>query len=158
MLRKLLVIGVVFASLGLAQGKKGRGGGGETASGGNMPSGMLSKFDRICTSLNLNKDQKKAAKTMLDEGNKGAAALRDQLTKSRIAVADAIQNKKSAEEITQAVNASAAVTSQLSQLELKAFAKIVASLDEAQKANQLGLRSTFALVNGIFRNKNWNED
>lgn len=159
MFYRLLLIGVLAASLGLAQGKKGGGGGGgDMGSGSPMPAAMPTKFDNMSNALNLTKDQKKAVKTMLDDGAKEAAPLRDQLSKSRLAVAEAVQNKKSPDDINQAVGASAAVATQLEELEMKTFAKIYTSLDENQKANKTAVTMVFQTMNGIFRNKNWNED
>src|ERR1017187_7614513 len=108
MLKRLLVAGLLCASVGLAQGK-----GGGKNSGGDMGPTMVgpqvaTKFDSIATTLSLNKDQKKAVKTILDDGAKEAAPLRDQLSKARVAIADAIQAKKSDDEIAQGVNAYAA--------------------------------------------------
>ena len=75
MVNKLLVVGLVCASLGLAQ----RGGGGGRGSGGDMGGGSpqmmapQSKFDTISTALALDKEQKKTVRTILDEGAKQAA-------------------------------------------------------------------------------------
>jgi uncharacterized membrane protein len=159
MLRKLLVVGFVLASIGLAQGGKGGGskGGGGAPSGGGMTA-PPSKFDTISNTLNLNKEQKKAVKTMLDDAAKEATPLRDQSSKARIAIADAIQAKKSDDEITQAVNAYAALATQVSVLEINTFAKIYAGLDETQKANKNGVNTVFVMVKNIFATKNWNED
>jgi len=161
MFRKILAVGVALASLGFAQrggGGGGRGGGSEMDTGAPMMMAVPTKWDNISNALNLTKDQKKAVRTMLDDGNKEAASLRDQLAKTRAALADALQAKKSDDEIKQTVDAYAAVAAQMSQMEMKTFAKIVTSLDENQKANRAGLAIVFNTMNGIFRNKNWNED
>jgi len=160
MFRKLLVVGVALASVGFAQrgGGGGRGGGDMDTGGAPMMMAVPTKWDNISNALNLTRDQKKAVRTMLDEGNKEAASLRDQLAKTRAAVSDALQAKKSDEDIKPAVDAYAAAAAQMSQMEMKTFAKIVTSLDENQKANRAGLAIVFNAMNGIFRNKNWNED
>ncbi|MGA2194016.1 MAG: periplasmic heavy metal sensor [Bryobacteraceae bacterium] len=157
MLRKLLVIGLVLASLGFAQGGRGNRGGGDT-SGGGMMVAPPSKFENISNALNLNKDQRKAVRTVLDEAAKEATPLRDQLSKARIAIADAIQAKKSDDEITQGVNAYAALAIQMSTLEINTFAKIYAGLDETQKANRNGIGTVFAMMKNLFATRNWNED
>ena len=160
MVNKLLVVGLVCASLGLAQ----RGGGGGRGSGGDMGGGSpqmmapQSKFDTISTALALDKEQKKTVRTILDEGAKQAAPLRDQISKSRIAVGEAVMAKKSDDEIKQAAEASSALSVQLSKLEIDTFAKIYAALDEEQKANRQALGRVLGLMNGIYRNKNWNEE
>jgi|SRR5271157_1363818 len=156
MLRKLSVVGLVLASIAFAQGGRSRGGG-DTSGGGGMMA-PPSKFDNISNALNLNKEQKKAVKTVLDEAAKEATPLRDQLSKARIAIADAIQAKKSDDEITQGVDAYAALATQMSALEINAFAKIYSGLDEAQKANKNGVGAVFVMMKNLFATKNWNED
>jgi imidazolonepropionase-like amidohydrolase len=156
MLRKLFVIGFILSSIAFAQGKKGGGGG--DSNGPPMSAAAPNKFDTICNALNLNKDQKKAVKTMLDDAAKEAAPLRDQMSKGRIAIADAIQAKKSDDEVTQGVNAYAALATQMSSLEINTFAKIYAGLDETQKANKSGVGMVFNLMKNLFATKNWNED
>lgn len=159
MVKKLLVIGLLGASLALAQRGGGGGGGGQ---GGGAPMGMgmaaPSKLDTIATTLDLNKDQKKALKTILDEGAKEATPLRDQISKSRIAVGDAVQAKKSDDEIKQAAKASSDLSTQMTQLELRTFAKIIATLDDTQKANRAGMGRVLVLMTNIYATKNWNED
>jgi len=156
MLRKLLVLGFVLASLGLAQGKKG---GGDSSGGGTpMAAPPANKYETICNALNLNKDQKKAVKTMLDDAAKEATPLRDQMSKSRIAIAEDIQAKKSDDETAGAVNAYAALAAQMASLEVNTFAKIHGTLDEAQKANKSGVSMVFAMMKNLFATKNWNED
>ena len=158
MLRKLLVVGLVLASIGFAQGKGSKGGGGNTSGAGMMGTAPPSKFETISNALNLNKEQKKAVKTMLEAAAKEATPLRDQLAKARIAIADAIQAKKSDDEIAQAVNAYAALATPMSALEINTFAKIYASLDETQKANKNGVGAVFAMMKNLFATKNRNED
>ena len=153
MLRKLLVIGFALASLGFAQRNRG----GDDAAASPMAVAP-NKFETICNALNLTKEQKKTAKTTLDDAAKDATPLRDQMTKARIAIADAIQAKKSDDEIAQGVNAYAALAAQMSTLEINAFAKIYTGLDETQKANQNGVRIVFSMMKNLFATKNWNED
>ena len=157
MFRKLLVVGLVLAGIGFAQGRKGGGGSGDP--GGDRPAaGPASKFDAMSNALAFNKDQKKAYKTMLDDAAKEATPLRDQLSKARIAIADAIQAKKGDDEITQGVNAYAALATQMSSLEINTFAKIYAGLDETQKANRNAVGTLFSMMRNLFATKNWNED
>ena len=155
MVNKLLAAGLLCASLALAQ--RGGRGGGDTSPSPQMMS-MQTKFDTISTTLGLSKDQKKAVKTFLDEGAKEAAPVRDQISKSRIAVGEAVLAKKSDDDIKQAAASSSGLSAQLSQIELQTFAKIFASLDDTQKANRQGLSRVLGLMIGIYRNKNWNEE
>ena len=114
---------------------------------------VVNRIDIIAQQLNLDKDQKKAVKTVLDEAQKEANPLHEQLVKSRIAVGEAIQDSKGQDEINQRVNAEAALEAQMTSLELSTFAKIYKSLQQDQR-NQT--RSLFAMMKGIFDNKNWN--
>ena len=52
------------------------------------------KFESIAKALDLSKDQRKAVRSILDDGAKEAVPLRDQLSKSRIAVGEAIGANK----------------------------------------------------------------
>jgi hypothetical protein len=156
MLKKLFCIGLLCASIGLAQKSgKGGGGGGDNAGIGMAP--IPNKFENIAITLNLSKDQKKAAKTILDDGAKEAAPLRDQISKSRIAVGEAIDAKKSDEELMPIARTSSDLSTQLTTLELKTFGKIAALLDETQKKNMPALQRALIMMNDIYHNKNWNE-
>jgi imidazolonepropionase-like amidohydrolase len=157
MMNKVLVIFLLCAGAGLAQRGGGGRGGGDTGAIPQM-GGVQSKSDTIAAVLNLTKDQKKAVKTILDEGAKAATPVRDQLSKSRLAAGEAILAKKSDDDVRQAAKSSAELSAQLSQVELQTFAKIFASLNEAQKADQQGIARVLAMMNGIYRNKNWNEE
>ena len=158
MLKRLLVAGLLCASVGLAQGK-----GGGKNSGGDMGPTMVgpqvaTKFDSIATTLSLNKDQKKAVKTILDDGAKEAAPLRDQISKSRIAVGEAIGAQKNDEELKAVAKTSSDLAVQLTQLELRTFAKIFGTLDDTQKKDTRSLGRVFVAMNNIYHSKNWNEE
>jgi hypothetical protein len=159
MVKKLLLAGLLCACVALAQ--RGGGGGKNSSSGDTgvpMPTGAATKFDRIATTLNLNKDQKKAARAIIDEAAKEAAPLRDQISKSRIVVGEAITAKKNEDELKQVAKASSDLSVQLTQLELNTFNKIFGLLDDTQKKDQQALGRTFVLMTDIFHGKNWNED
>jgi Spy/CpxP family protein refolding chaperone len=161
MVKKLLVAGLLCASLALAQGGGGGGGKKGNSGVGNMgPSGppASSKFDLIANALNLSKDQRKTVRTILDDGAKEAAPLRDQLSKSRIVVGEAIGANKSVDELKQVARASSDLAAQLTELELKTFAKIFGALDDTQKKDMQGLGHVLFLMNDIFHTKNWNGD
>jgi len=90
--------GMLCASLAMAQGYgggRGRGGGAGDMDprAGSPPS--TNRFDNIANSLNLNKDQRKTVRAILDDGAKEAAPVREQMSKSRIAVGEAIAANKS---------------------------------------------------------------
>ena len=151
---RLLLAGILAATLASAQ--RGGGGGGRGASGAPimMGGGQADKLSVLTDALKLSKDQKKMVKTVLDEGQKDAAPLREEAIKSRLAIGEAISTRKSQDEIDQLVKSHAALESQMAGIEMKAFVKIYQGLDKDQQPRAQVL---FQLMNGIFRNKNWNE-
>src|SRR6185437_4048892 len=173
MLRKIFFMAVLAAGLsGLAFAQRGGGGGGmggEGVMGGegggsrggdSMGGGMggmrssTTRLDRMNDVLKLNKDQKKEVKNILDEGQKEANPLKEQMTKARLSIAEAEESGKSAEELKGALNAYAALEFQMTELELKSFVGIYKSLDKDQQA-KAGV--VYQLMAGIFKGKNWNE-
>jgi hypothetical protein len=152
---KLLLAGILAASLAFAQGRGGGGGG--RGGGSNAPIMMGSHADKLAIladNLKLNKDQKKLVKTVLDEGQKEAAPLRDESAKGRLAIGEAVSAGKSQDEIDKLVKSQADVESQMAGIEMKAFVKIYQELDKDQQSKAQVL---FQMMNGIFKGKNWNE-
>jgi hypothetical protein len=162
MFYKLLVAGVFATTLMLAQGRGGgggMGGGGDEGMGGaggmggmQMPK-TVNRMDQISEALKLNKDQKKEVKTILDDGQKEAAPVREQLMKSELAVGDAIQGGKSGDDLKPLINSEAALQAQMVGIEMSAFAKIYKLLDKEQQPQTRGV---FPMMKGIFNGKNWN--
>ncbi|MGA2770751.1 MAG: hypothetical protein ABSG26_08050 [Bryobacteraceae bacterium] len=150
---RFLLAGILAATLASAQrGGGGRGGG---AGGPVMP--MNSSPDKLAIltdDLKLNKDQKKLVKTVLDEGQKEAAPLRDEAVKSRQAIGEAVSAGKSQDEIDKLVKSQADIESQMAGVEMRAFVKIYKELDKQQQSSAQIL---FQMMNGIFKGKNWNE-
>ncbi|SPE42863.1 conserved exported hypothetical protein [Candidatus Sulfopaludibacter sp. SbA3] len=163
MIKKLLLTGLLATTLVFAQrgGGGGGGGGGMGGEGGGGGMGGMSgggmarptRMDQINDALKLNKDQKKLLKTTLDDGQKEAAPVRDQLAKGRKAIAEAVAGGNQ-DQINAAVNAYAAAKAQMATIELKAFAKIYPALekDQVQRSGVL-----YNMMAGIFSGKNWNE-
>jgi hypothetical protein len=152
MLIRLLLTTLLIA--GMASAQRG-GGGGRGGMGNNMPmagAARVNRLDLMGQVLNLTKDQKKDVKTIMDDGQKEAAPLRDQLAKSRAEVAAAIQAGKGQDAVDQAIKAYADVQTQMTAVEMKAFAGIYKDLDsgQQQQANRL-----FAMMNGVFKGKSW---
>jgi hypothetical protein len=149
---QLLMAGILAATLASAQ----RGGGGKGAS--NTPlmpmGGTPDKLAILTDNLKLNKDQKKLVKTVLDEGQKEAAPLRDEAAKSRQAIGEAVSAGKSQDEIDKLVKSNADIQSQMTGIEMKAFARIFKELDKDQQTRAQVL---FQMMSGIFKNKNWND-
>jgi len=149
---------LLAAGLAMAQRGGGGGGGRNSGGGGSMPMSAprVEPLDQLTQLLKLNKDQKKDVKGIMDDGQKEAAPLRDELVKSRGQIATVVEAGKSQDETDQAVKSYAAVEAQMAGFEAKAFSKIFAKLDAEQKANTDGLIRTLTFMHGIFRNKNWN--
>jgi uncharacterized membrane protein len=156
MLTRILLVGLLASTLVFAQ----RGGGGGSRGGGsNMPStgfGPGTRLDRMTEALKLSKDQKKDVKAAMDDAQKEAAPIHEQMNKSRLTIAEAIAAGKSKEEVDKAVQSEAELDTQLASLELHTFAKVVAFLEVDQK--QRGVPMVFAMVRGAFSGKNWNSD
>ncbi len=144
----MLAAGMIFA-----QGRRGGGGGGGMGDQGMPMQTQHSRLDIFSRALNLNGDQKKQVKATLDDAQKEAAPLRDQISKARQDIADAVQAGKNSDEINRTVNACAALQTQMAAIEMKAFAKIFKLLDAEQ---QKSLRPVFMMMSGIFMGKNWN--
>jgi len=143
-----ILITQVFAQRG--------GGGGSKNSEQNIPTiafGGGTRFDRISDALKLNKEQKKQVKTTLDDAQKQATPIHDQMMKGRQAIAEAVAGGKSQDEINQLVNANAALDAQIAGVELKAFAAIYKGLDSDQ---QTKTAAVFMMMKGLFNGKNWN--
>jgi hypothetical protein len=158
MLKRLLVAGLLCASVALAQGGYGKKGGGGGDMGPQMAPPSTNRFDNIAGALNLNKDQKKAVRTIFEDGAKEAAPVRDQMSKSRIAVGEAITANKSEDDLKQIAKTSSDLAAQLSQIEIKVFAKMFAALDDGQKKDMRSLGRALTLINGMYHVKNWNEE
>ena len=157
MLNRILLAGLLASTLVFAQ--RGGGGGGRGGGGGDMPSmgfGGGTRLDRMSEALKLSKDQKKDIKAAMDEAQKEATPIHDQMNKSRLAIAEAIAAGKTQEEVDKAILSEAELETQMTSLELHAFAKVVSFLEVDQK--QRGIPIVFAMVKGAFMGKNWNSD
>jgi hypothetical protein len=151
---KVLLIGILAVAIAPAQRGGGRGGGG----GGNMniPMGgpvVKNRLEQITDALQLSKEQKKDVKSLMDEANKEAAPLRDQLVKSRAHIAAAIQTGKQ-EDLDAALKSHSELDTQMAAIEMKAFAGLYKSFDADQKQKS---RIVFQMMPGIFTHKNWTD-
>jgi hypothetical protein len=153
--RKLIIIGLLAVTVAFGQRGGGGGGGGRGGGGGGMvPQGNFggkNKLELMTTMLQLDKEQKKDVKTLMDEAQKEAAPVRDGLAKSRAQLAAAIESGKK-EDIDTAVAAHSEVEAKMTAIEMKAFAGIYKLLGSDQKTKSRGL---FVMMPGIFHNKNW---
>lgn len=156
MIARILSIGLMSAALVLAQ--RGGGGGGR---GGDMGAPLsfasTNRLDRLANSLKLNKEQKKNIKATMDDAQKEATPLHEQMNKSRLEIAGAIAAGKPKEELEKAVLGAAELETQMTSLEVHAFAKALGFLEDDQKKAG-GTMMLYSMVNGAFLGKNWNSD
>ena len=152
MLKRILFLGFLASALIFAQGKKGGGGGSNNMGGGFSASS--SRMDMLNDQLKLNKEQRKEIKATLDDAQKQATPVHDQMNKLRLTIAEAIAAGKGKEEIDAAVKSEAALESQMVSIELHAFASLVAALDKEQQPKAAMF---FQTIHGMFNNKNWND-
>jgi hypothetical protein len=160
---RLWFAGALAATLALAQdpgGGGGMGGGGGRGGGGGMdglsiPNAprIVNRIDMISESLKLDKEQKKSVKNMLDEGQKEANPVREQLAKARLAIGEAVKDGKPQDEINGLVTNEAQLESQMADIELSSFAKIYKGLQQEQRSQT---RMLYMMMRGIFSTKNWN--
>jgi len=146
---RLFVVGIAVTTLAFAQGKKGGGGGG----GSPMMQQSTSRMDQFTQILKLDKDEKKAVKTIMDDAQKEATPVKDQMDKGRLAIAQAAAGGKQ-EEIDAAVKSYAGAETQMASIEMNAFAKIYNALDKEQQQKSPQI---YQMMPGIFKGKNWNQ-
>jgi Spy/CpxP family protein refolding chaperone len=154
MMSRILWAGLLAATLVFAQ----RGGGGGRGGESTMPGGNFgaTRLDRLSDAVKLSKDQKKDIRAVMDDAQKEATPIHEQLIESHLAIAEAIAAGKSQEEIDKAAHHHAELETQMTSIELHAFAKAVVLLEVDQK--QVGIRMVFNMVRGAFNGKNWNSD
>ena len=167
MLSKLILAGVLAVAVASAQrggmggmgGDTGGGMGGGDRGGGMNGGGMMgnrpsSRMELFSDMLNLNKDQKKQVKSIMDEGQKDAVPVKEEMTKSRLALAEAATSGKTGDDLKPLETHYAEAEAKMHQIELNSFAKIYLLLDKDQqaKAGQL-----FVMMSGVFHGKYWTE-
>jgi Spy/CpxP family protein refolding chaperone len=156
MISRFVVVGLLAAAMAVTASAQRGGGGRGGGMGDNMPSSgpaRVNRLDMLSDYLKLSKDQKKDLKNTMDEGQKEAAPLRDQMAKGRAEVAAAVASGK-AESVDQAVKSYGELEGRMAAIEMKAFAQIYNLLDSDQKTKTRGV---FTMMGGIFSGKNWME-
>lgn len=111
------------------------------------------RMDRFSEILKLDKDEKKQVKTIMDDAQKEAAPVRDEMEKDRLSLAQAVAGGKQ-EEIDAAAKTYASAESQMAGIEMNAFAKVFQALDKDQQEKSPQI---FAMFTGIFKGKNWTQ-
>ena len=133
---------------------QGRGGGVTPSLGAVVPT----RLEIIETAFTLTKEQKNAAKTLLDDAHKSAQPIRDGLLKSRAGIVSALQAKKPQPEIDDAVKAYAQQSAAMVEAEMTAMAKVMLTVPKEQRANAPGVEAVFFMMRGAFLDqKKWNE-
>ena len=149
---KLFIVGIAVSTLAFGQ-RGGGGGGSKNGGGGMMQASTLDKMGQFDQILKLDKDEKKQVKSIMDDAQKEANPVKDEMAKGRLAVAQAVAGGKQ-EEIDASAKTYAGAETQMAAIEMNAFAKIYKLLDkdQQQKAPQV-----YAMMPGIFKGKNWNQ-
>jgi len=125
--------------------------GGGSRGGGGVPSAPPSRFVVLATALSVAEDNRKPIKETLDSEYKAAAPLRDQLTKARATLAQAVASGSSSDA---AVNEYAAAVAAMATDEMKALAKVMAAVPADQRQNAR-LDTAVSLMRGAFVGKKW---
>jgi Spy/CpxP family protein refolding chaperone len=132
---RLLLTAVLAATLVSAQGKKGGGGG---MGGGGMAPGMgaqrPSKFEQFADKLKLTKEQKQDLQGMLSAAMEQSAPLRDQMDKGRVAIAGAMIEGKSGDDLKKLLDDYTSLAAQMTDIEAKTFGKVYESLKPNQQS------------------------
>ena len=138
MFGRLLLAAVLTAALAPAQrggGGGGRGGGMDSDEMSQMrPAQRQTRFDLFADKLKLNKDQKENALTALGEAFAESAPVRQQMEKSRVAIAVALIDGKSGDELKKLMDDYTAAVAQMTGIEAKVFAKLYAALKPNQQS------------------------
>ena len=133
-----------------------RGGG---RGGGSVSLGPVqqTRLDVIESAFQLDKDQRKGVKTILDDAHKTAAPVRDQLLKARAGIVTAIRAGQPQPDIDAAVNAYAVQATAMTEVEMTALARVLQSLEKEQRANAAGVQTAFFLMRNMFLEKKWDD-
>ncbi len=158
MIRKMcLVVALVvaFGPFAFAQrGGGGRGGGGGMGGGGGFPGGFgaqqpVDKLESMTKELKLTDAQKADVIAIMDAGQKQSSDLLKKLGDLRQQIMN--QNLKG-EDPAASIKLLADISTQIGTMEVDAFTKIVAKLDDKQKSKAPKL---FEMINNGFTSGNW---
>lgn len=155
------LVPILSAQRGPGGGPQGQGGfggneGGFGAGGFGGPGGrpyQANRLEQFTDLLKLNKEQKNALKEIFNAAQKEAAPLREDIQKSRAAIAAAYFEKKDQQTIDQMLAQHGTLMAQMANVEMQAFAKLVAQLtpDQQKRAGRV-----FQQMSGIFSGSDWN--
>jgi len=164
---RLLSIAALAAGFVFAQGPGGGGGGGMGGGGGVAPQVPMARpgaLERMVTTCNLTKDQKKEFKSIMDAAQKDAEPLRKQLLQSVQQLAAEVVKAKSPDDVKAQIEAVGLASGQMTQLEMKTFAQLYKLLEDDQKKatgtrlfSQFFNHQYYSATNGIFMGKDWED-
>jgi len=117
---------------------------------------LRTRLQVLTDAFSLDKDQKNEVKILMDGAYKAAAPLRADLTKTRLALAQAVIDNKSEADVAAATKAYAAASTAMAALEMKTLAQILATLKPEQK--DAGLQEAFYMMRAALQGeKKWDE-
>ena len=161
MIRKLFVVSAIFfMATALAFAQRGGGGGGDMGGGGGgmgggggfgggRGGGGADKLNTLATELKLLPAQQTALIEIFDAAQNATKPLIQQATaEQNVMVSLEIKGQDSAGEVAKL----AAIRSQIKMIEVDAFNKTLAKLDDKQKQKAAKL---YELMEGMFSGQNW---
>lgn len=117
---------------------------------------LRTRLQVLTDAFSLDKDQKNEVKILMDGAYKTAAPIRADLTKTRLALAQAVIDNKPEAEVAAATKAYAAASTAMAALEMKTLAQMLAMLKPEQK--DAGLQEVFYMMRGALQGeKKWDE-
>jgi Spy/CpxP family protein refolding chaperone len=131
MLARWLLAVVLIAGVASAQ-RGNRGGGGTDEM--PRPQKRESKFDLFADKLKLTKEQKDEAMNIVKAAAEESQQVRQDLDKSRVAMATAFIDGKSGDELKKPMDDYTAAAAQMTGIEAKAFGKVLALLKPNQQS------------------------
>jgi Spy/CpxP family protein refolding chaperone len=137
---RLLLGAMLATALASAQGMGGGGGGkggkggGMNSMGGGMPSQRPTKLQEFADKLKLTKEQRDDLLGMVRAAVEQSAPLRDQLNQGRVAIAGAMIEGKSADDLKKLTDDYTSLAAQMTTIEAATFGKIYGTLKPNQQA------------------------
>jgi hypothetical protein len=152
--RLFATLAIVVGSLTVTSAQ--RGGGGDLSF--NISPMQLSRLERLELLFKLDKDQKKAIKTILDAAHQNAAPVRDRLTAARAALGSTIISGQPQAGLDAAAKAYGEPAAAMTAIEMQALADVLKALTPEQRQNGAAIRAAFSMVRGMFLDpKKWDE-
>lgn len=134
MFAKLFLAALLAAALASAQGKKGSNNNNPDTMGTYRPQPRQTKFGLFTEKLKLNKEQKEEATATVAAAIEESAPVREDLDKSRVALASALIDGKTGDDLKKPADDYTAAAARMTAIEVKAFSKVYASLKPNQQS------------------------